>query len=519
MAKHPLATALWSQNRDTTAIRKAEDFAKFTITSLMADPLLQTGPNAQVLEYDFQSLGALLVNNLTAKLVMILFPPGRPAFRIEVSEEILQAAKAKGIDEAEITNKAAQLEQQSTKRLFVNAGLSKLHRALKLLIVTGNALIYRDTTTGKFLVWGMHNYVQRRTPTGEPSQVVLKQRMRLSEMPKELARDAIAKRAASENDESPLDLYTVIEWSGDGDARRVEVHQQIGDKRVGPISTYPAHLCPWIPAVWNLVDGEHMGRGYVEEYSGDFAKLSLISEQLGMYELESLNVLNLVDESAGGVVDDYQNADTGDYVPGKTGAVTAYERGDYNKIAAVNNGLAALATRLQMAFMYTGQMRDAERVTAAEIRQVANEAENLLGGVYSLLAETVQTPIAYLTIYEVARASGNLMLGVLNRTYKPQIVAGLPALTRAADTQNILQATQEAAAVVPALGQLSKRFDTEKIVELIFRNNSVDLDAISKSADQIAQEGQQEQAQAMAGMNAAEAAVTATDTLPTVIAQ
>ena len=169
--------------------------------------------------------------------------------------------------------------------------------------------------------------------------------------------------------------------------------------------------------------------------------------------------------------------------------------------------------------MYTGQMRDAERVTAAEIRQVANEAENLLGGVYSLLAETVQTPIAYLTIYEVARASGNLMLGVLNRTYKPQIVAGLPALTRAADTQNILQATQEAAAVVPALGQLSKRFDTEKIVELIFRNNSVDLDAISKSADQIAQEGQQEQAQAMAGMNAAEAAVTATDTLPTVIAQ
>ena len=153
MAKHPLATALWSQNRDTTAIRKAEDFAKFTITSLMADPLLQTGPNAQVLEYGFQSLGALLVNNLTAKLVMILFPPGRPAFRIEVSEEILQAAKAKGIDEAEITNKAAQLEQQSTKRLFVNAGLSKLHRALKLLIVTGNALIYRDTQTGKFLVW------------------------------------------------------------------------------------------------------------------------------------------------------------------------------------------------------------------------------------------------------------------------------------------------------------------------------------------------------------------------------
>ena len=134
------------------------------------------------------------------------------------------------------------------------------------------------------------------------------------------------------------------------------------------------------------------GRGYVEEYAGDFTKLSLMSEQLGLYELESLQLLNVVDEAAGGVIDDYQEADIGDYVPGKVNAVTAYERGDYNKMVAVRNGLNEIAMRLSQAFMYTGNQRDAERVTAEEIRTIAQEAENLLGGTYSILAETLQAP-------------------------------------------------------------------------------------------------------------------------------
>jgi len=128
------------------------------------------------------------------------------------------------------------------------------------------------------------------------------------------------------------------------------------------MSSYPEHLCPYVVSAWNVPDGEHYGRGYVEEYSGAFAKLSLLSEQLGLYELESLNVLNLVDESAGAVVDDYKEADTGDYVPGKAGAITAYERGDYNKIVATNNSLQSIVMLLNRAFMFTGQMRDAERV-------------------------------------------------------------------------------------------------------------------------------------------------------------
>ena len=41
-----------------------------------------------MLERDYQSMGAILVNNLTAKLVKLLFPVGLSFFRIEEDKEL-----------------------------------------------------------------------------------------------------------------------------------------------------------------------------------------------------------------------------------------------------------------------------------------------------------------------------------------------------------------------------------------------------------------------------------------------
>ena len=164
------ASAMWAEYRDSTAIRKAEDFAKFTIASLMVDPLDKTH-QAEVVEYDFQSAGAFLVNNLTAKLALTLFPPGRPSFQIELDDTLQELAAANGIDQSELHSRTADLERRATRRLFVNASLSKLHRILKLLVVTGNALFYREPGTGKMLVWTMQSYTIRRTSHGDLSLI------------------------------------------------------------------------------------------------------------------------------------------------------------------------------------------------------------------------------------------------------------------------------------------------------------------------------------------------------------
>lgn len=504
-----LASAAWAEHRDSRAIRKAEDFAKFTVASLMVDPLNKTGQTAEVVEYDFQSAGALLVNNLAAKLVMTLFPPGRPGFQLELDDTLKEAAAQAGVDDNTLNSRAADLERRATRRLFMNASLSKLHRATRLLIVTGNALLYRDIVRGRLLVWSLQSYTVRRNAEGDPTMVVLRQQMQWEELSSEIQNDAAAKGVRQ--GQGVYDLYTTVEWAlvPNTTRRRCTVWHELEGKRVGPESSYPEHLCPYIPVAWNLADGEHYGRGYVEEYSGDFARLSLLSERLGLYEFETLNVLNLVDEGSGAIIEDLKDSETGDFIPARVDGVKSYERGDYNKIATANASIIGIVQRLNRAFMYTGQQRDAERVTEAEVRLVAEEAENLLGGAYSLLAENFQAPLAYLALYEASSDDENLLLGVTTRLYRPSIMTGLPALTRNVETQNILRATQEAAAIVPALSQLSQRFDTEKVVERIFANNSVNLAAISKSADQVAAEAQERAALATQQLDTASGAIAA----------
>jgi hypothetical protein len=485
--KKPTASELWSQYRDENIIRKCENFARFTNPTVFVDPL-QKGPKQ--LEHDFQSVGAVFLNNLSSKLVAALFPTGIPFFKNQITKGLQAAADEKNIDDQQLASMLAAIDREAAERLFLNGALAKLTRLVKLLIVTGNALAYRDPVTAKFVIWSLRSFVVRRTATGEWRCVVLKQLFQFDELPQNVQADYEAKQPGKMKPDSQVDYLTVIEKQPGAVNPRVVVWNEVGGIRVGPESSYPEHLSPWILATWNLDDGSHYGTGLVEDFTGDFAKLSLVSEQLGLYELEALSLLNLVDEAAGGVIDEYQEADTGDFVRGKTAGITSYERGDYNKIAAVRESLGEVISRLSQAFMYTGNTRNAERVTAEEIRALAREAEAALGGVYSLLAESLQTPLAYLTMSEV---SEQLMVGLVNRLYKPTVITGTQALSRAVAVQNLLAATQEAAVVVPALAQLDTRMDPQKLMDLFYNSRSVDTSKLFKDPEVLAAEAKAKQ--------------------------
>lgn len=496
--------------RDERVVRKAEEMAGWTIPSLMTDPNKDQG-KSEVLQYDYQSVGALMVNNLTAKLAGALFPAGRPFHKLKIGTELKRLAMESGTGELDMQAGAAEMERLSTEQLFKNAALSRLHRALKLAIVTGDCLLYRDSTLHKFLVWNLHSYAVRRNAYGQVDEVILRQRVRMSALP-QVVQDAYKASKPNSKPEDILDMYTeVVHDRTDPSNPRSYVQQSIDDVLVGEMSEYPEHLCPYIVLSWNIPDGEHYGRGYVEEYCGDFAKISHLSEYLALYEMESLHMLNLVDESAGGIVDDYQDSDIGEYVPGRVGALTAYERGDYNKIAQIQVNIGEVEQRLARAFMYNATQRDSERTTATEVRIVAEEAENLLGGTYSILAETLQAPLAYLCMYEVAMQSEStgLIYEIMQKQYQPEILTGIPALTQASETQNLLRATAEVAELVPILTELSVRFDPEKIIELVMNNNSVDLESISKTPEEIQGEIEAQQAQQEALLEAQQAGLAA----------
>ncbi|AKF13951.1 collar protein [Pseudomonas phage DL62] len=482
------AAMLWEKLRDGSVESRAIEFAKTTLPYLMVDPM---SGSRGVVEHDFQSAGALLVNNLAAKLARSLFPTGIPFFRSELTDAIRREADSRDTDITEVTAALARVDRKATQRLFQNASLAVLTQVIKLLIVTGNALLYRDSAAATVVAWSLRSYVVRRDATGRWMDIVLKQRYKSKDLDEEYKQD-LMRAGRNLSGSGSVDLYTHVQRKKGTAMEYAELYHEIDGVRVGKEGRWPIHLCPYIVPTWNLAPGEHYGRGHVEDYIGDFAKLSLLSEKLGLYELESLEVLNLVDEAKGAVVDDYQDAEMGDYVPGGAEAVRAYERGDYNKMAAIQQSLQAVVVRLNQAFMYGANQRDAERVTAEEVRITAEEAENTLGGTYSLLAENLQSPLAYVCLSEVDDA---LLQGLITKQHKPAIETGLPALSRSAAVQSMLNASQVIAGLAP-IAQLDPRISLPKMMDTIWAAFSVDTSQFYKSADELQAEAEQQRQQA-----------------------
>lgn len=483
---------LFEKLRDDYVISRCTMYAHWTLPQLMADFEVNTDGSV-VVERDYQEIGALLTNHLSSKLARLLFPADHPFFRMHLAAKTERELTAQGITKEEAQSGIAQMELKASKQLFVNASYAQLILLLKHLIVTGQALLYRDTKKQRTVTYGIQSFVTRRDGAGDVLDCVLREftyaEALAPDMREELKRRDKAKYS---RDEQRVELYTRIQRRWQGDVLGYEVTRAVDQYDVGTAEWYPQHLCPWRVVHWSIIPGEHYARGMVEDYAGGFAKLSDLSESAALYSIEMMRVVNLVSAGSGTDIDDLQQAESGEYVRGDPASVQAHEAGDAAKLQQVASEIAAVYSRLSRAFMYGANTRDAERVTAYELQREAQEAEHALGGVYSSLAESLQMPLAYLTLTEV---SDDVLPGLVTGQVKPDIVAGIPALGRSSDVQNLVAAAQEAAAVIPVLQQLDNRVDPKKLLDIIFAGRSVDPSLVFKSKEQMSEEAKAMQQQ------------------------
>lgn len=266
--------------------------------------------------------------------------------------------------------------------------------------------------------------------------------------------------------------------------------QQLAGVDVNVTETYPEHLCPYIPVVWSLRAGDSYGRGLVEELAGDFAKLSDVSMALAKYELETLRLIPLVKPGATTDIDELAKADTGEPVQGNPADIQPYEGGQFAKIQQILADLDVITERLAKAFMYRGNTRQGERVTATEVELNANEADEALGGAISTISAHTHIRLAYLTLTEV---SPEFITAVIANEFSLDITAGVASLGRNSDVQALIQAAQVIGGVVPVLTQLSQRIDPERIIDMVFRSYNLDTSLVMRTPEELNQLNEMQQ--------------------------
>ena len=381
------------------------------------------------LDTPFQGVGARGVNNLASKLLLALLPPNAPFFRLNVDTFKLQEEGAPLELITEIEASLQSVEEAVMAEISRESYRTGLHEALKQLIITGNSLVYLPDDGG-MRVFRLDRYVVKRDPMGNVTQIVTRENLSFKTLPEEMQQIVGDDVDADGN----VSLYTAILLN---DSNKWEIFQDINDTRVpNSEGAYEKDKSPFIPLRFSRVDGENYGRGYVEEYLGDLQSLESLTRAIVEGSAAAAKVLFLVNPNGTTRQRVLAEAPNGAIVQGSAQDVTTLQlqKGSDFQVAQVT--MNEIKDRLGHSFLLTsGVVRNAERVTAEEIRMLSQELETAIGGLYSLLSNELQIPLVnrIMSAMNKAKRLPKLPKDIVN----PVIITGVEALGRGNDLQKL----------------------------------------------------------------------------------
>lgn len=492
MSFAPTAHGRWQQldSQRKGFIRNCELFAAYTLPKIcLSDTYKQ---NNEVLTQDYQSVGAQAANHLTNKLMLALFAPSRPFFRLDATPIGARKIAEAGVPETDLSKILAKMEQGAVSLLDKRALRPKLFTALKHLIITGNILLAFEQDGMRTI--GIKNYVVRRSLSGRAIEIIIRDRVLVDELDAEVQQYAQEKLRNTED--RKVCLYRWIKYTPEGE---YAMTQWIDNTRLPERfdGKWPEADCPYRPLTWDLADEQDYGTGLVEDYAADFAGLSALSKAQIQGAILASEFRWLVNPAGLTKVEDFENTPNGGAMPGSEGDITLISNSKSNDLRVTLEMSAEYVNRIGRAFLLGSMLvRDAERVTAEEIRMTANELETALGGGYSRIAVDFQTPLAKWLLEGVAVDMGE--------DFDVTVVTGLDALSRAGDLDELKLWLADMAAVNNLPPELLRTLRMDTIAEALAAPRRLNVENFIKSPEEMAQEMAQAQ-EAEARMMAAQA--------------
>ena len=410
-------------------LRRAREAAALTIPHLMPP---EGHTETSELPTPFQSVGSRGVRNLSSKLLLTLFPPHTPFFKYSIDDMLVDEIEAEAgeVGRGEIEKALGKRERAVMKEIESSFFRTGAFEALRQLLIAGNALVYvpEDEHTQ---VYRLDKYVVSRDPQGTVLEIVLKQSFAPSSLP-DKARALLGDDITG--DDATVALYTYIKRTPRG--KYVVVQEVNGHFIPGTKATYTEDTLPWRALRLTKIDGEDYGRGYIEEYLGDLISLEGLSQTVLEGSAAIARVIFVVNPNGITKAADVINADNGGTIGGNIDDINVLQAEKRGDLSVAQGQIQELQQRLAFAFlMNTAIQRQGERVTAEEIKYMAGELEDGLGGMYSLLAQEFQLPMVKL--FEKRMEKNRKVPPLPKQAAEPAIVTGIDALGRGHDLNNL----------------------------------------------------------------------------------
>ncbi len=470
MFKQPLSK-IYSDGRGERDqfLRRAYLCSRLTIPALIAENDVTTEELAQ----KFNSIGAEAVNSLTNKMLLALFPPGQTFFRLRAvpdTEKELSKAQREAEVQGEDAKQQVTEARNRLEEMFAEAELTilrefeassprpELYQALRHLIVGGTSALWNNE--GEMLCVPLASLVLQRAGR-RWKRVIIRSFVPVEDLREEYRARAISgdfmdsvgdegadtRRENNDPKVREIPIYTCQEYAGNDKYR---VWQELGDGTLySPrIFIFKEDERPILPLTYNLLPRENYGRGLVEEYLGDFAAVEGLSKASVDLAAVMARAIGLLNPSSVTSAEDINNCPNGGIVSGRPEDLRFAQVEKQGDLAGAKAVQDEIILRIRTAFLSAfAARRQGERVTAEEIRLIAQQLEETLGGVYSTLTTSLQLPLVKTFVAALRRKEE---YKDLFKVAEPVVVAGLEALGRQADISRLATYAQ---VMAPLVGQ------------------------------------------------------------------
>ena len=413
---------------------RARTFSKYTIPNLYPEDT-SANQGDGVNTTGWQSFGSQATNHLTNKMVMTLFPPHSTFARLELTQQARKVLREgdEGIIEAQ--GGLIQAEKEALLEHERIAGRVALGEAMEHLLVGGTTCVYMPDE-GNLINYPLDRFVNRRDKSGNLLELIIEESKAVDTFEPAVQAIIKAKRKTQnkykQDDDDNVKLYTrAIFKQG-----FYHIDQEVVGEKVGNTYRVSKDNFPFIVLRWKTNYGEDYGRSLVEQYAGDFHMIQFLSEALGKGMILMADIKYLIKPGSVTDVNHLIESPTGEFIYGNIDDIGVLQSEKYADFTPIANVLDKYERRVGQAFMMSSQVqRNAERVTAYEIRRDAIDMEQSLGGAYTLFANTLQRPYFRLLLNRIGfDLPSNLVDTVL--------MTGIEALSKMGEADKLMQFTE-----------------------------------------------------------------------------
>jgi hypothetical protein len=237
---------------------------------------------------------------------------------------------------------------------------------------------------------------------------------------------------------------------------------------------------------------EAYGRSFCEELLGDLKSLEYLSKAIVEGSAAAAKIIFLCNPNGTTRPDSLARAANGSIVAGNPNDVAPLQMNKQADLTVALNTIARIEQRLSFAFLLNSAIQAGaqgrDRVTAEEIRMVAQELEAGLGGVYSILSVELQLPLVNrkMALMEKSGSLPKLPKGVVT----PRITTGLDALGRGNDKAKLIEFITTLSQTIGPEG-MTKFVNNRELIIRLAASDGLDTYKLIKSDEQLMEEEQQ----------------------------